>query len=67
MVLISQKTTEISGGVARPMTKSTLQDSKPKRANLALIHSNASIVKETTRRIPSIVHSGDIVSIVSGI
>ena len=66
MALISQKTTENSGGVARPTKKSTLQDSKPKRVNLALIRSNAPIVKETTRQIPSIVHFGDIVSIVSG-
>ena len=66
MALTSQNITESSVGVVRLMIKPTHQDSKPRRVNLALIRSNAPIVKEITKLTPFIVHFGDIDSIVSG-
>jgi len=66
MALTSQNITESSVGAVKLTIKSTHQDSKPRGANLALIHSNAPIVKETTKLTPFNVHFGDIVSIVSG-
>ena len=66
MALTSQKITESSVGVVRLMIKPTHQDSKPRRVNLALIRSNAPIVKEITKPTQFTVHFGDIDSIVSG-
>ena len=66
MALISQNIIESSVDVVRLMTKLILLDLKPRRANLALIHSSAPIAKETTKLTLSIVHFGDIDSIVSG-
>jgi len=40
MVLISPKTTAISGGVARQMIRSTLQGWKQRKRNCVLIYSN---------------------------
>jgi len=40
MVLISPKTTAISGSVARQMTRSTLQGWKQRKGNHVLIYSN---------------------------
>jgi len=66
MALTSQNTTESSVGVVRLTIKPTHQDLKPRRANHALIHSNAPIVKEITKLTLFIVHFGDIDSIMSG-
>ena len=66
MALTSQNIIESSVGVVRLTTKLILLDLKPRRANLALIHSSAPIAKEITKLTLSIVHFGDINSIVSG-
>ena len=67
IALTSRNIIESSVGVVRLTTKLILLDLKPRRTNLALIHSSAPIVKETIQLIPSSVHFGDINSIVSGI
>ena len=66
MALTSRNIIESSVGVVRLTTKLILLDLKPRRANLALIRSSALIVKEITKLTLSIVHFGDIDSIVSG-
>ena len=67
MACISQNTIRNLVGVARPMTKSTHQDSKLKRVNLALTHSNAQIVVETILPTPINACFGIIGSTGSGI
>ena len=67
MALTSQNIIESSVGIVRLTTKLIPPlDLKPRRANLALIHSSAPIAKETTKPTLSIVYFGDINSIVSG-
>jgi len=49
MVPTSLKTIANLGGVARQMTRSTLQGWKQRKENHVLIHSNAQTVKEITK------------------
>ena len=64
--LTSRNIIESSVSVVRLTTKLILLDLKPRRTNLALIRSSAPIAKEITKLTLSIVHFGDIDSIVSG-
>ena len=67
MAHTSQNTIGNLVGTARPMTKSTYQDLKLKRVNLALTHSNAQIVMETILPTPINACFGIIGSTESGI
>jgi len=66
MALTSRNIIESPVGVVRLTIKLILLDLKPRRANLALIHSSAPIVKEIIKLTPFNVHFGDIGSIISG-
>ena len=66
MVSTSLKTIANSGGVARQMTRSTLQGCKQRKENYVLIHSNAQTVEEITKQIPTNVRFGDTGLIGSG-
>jgi len=66
MVSTSLKTIANLGGVARQMTRSTLQGCKQRKENYVLIHSNAQTVEEITKQIPTNVRFGDTGLIGSG-
>jgi len=67
MALTSWSTIENLDGVAKPMLKLTHLGWKPRRANLALTHSNAPTAKGITKPTPTFVHFGDTTLIGNGI